>query len=390
MTPACLVDAASGAGAGKPSQHSGYNEKPFLRGEPVIPAAPNLRMIPPKHATAQPAGWQRLWREALTDPHELLALLGLSERAGELLPAHDTGFPMRVPRGFAALMKPGDPRDPLLLQVLPRAAELLDTAGFTQDAVGDLHARRGSGVLHKYFGRALLIASGACAVNCRYCFRRHFPYAEETAAANHWAGALGVLDSDPTLREVILSGGDPLSLSTAKLAELGAGLVKIPHLRRLRIHSRLPVVLPERIDTEFCTWLGALPLQKVLVLHANHANELGAGVERACAALRAIGVIVLNQSVLLAGVNDDAEVLAALSERLFEVGALPYYLHQLDRVAGTAHFEIGDARALALLRALRVLLPGFLVPRLVREVAGMPFKEPLQAPVPMEMGSRIG
>lgn len=334
-------------------------------------------MIPVKAWPAQPRRWQALWREAITDPHELLALLGLSDRAAELLPASDTGFAMRVPRGFVARMRRGDRHDPLLRQVLPLAAELAEAAGFTHDAVGDLAARVGHGVLHKYRGRALLIATGSCAVNCRYCFRRHFPYADETAAANRWRDAVDAIAADPSIAEVILSGGDPLSLSTPKLAELTDALAAIPHVRRLRIHTRLPVVLPERVDAELTDWLAGLPFQRVVVLHANHANELDETVARACATLREAGATLLNQSVLLAGVNDRADALQALSERLFECQVLPYYLHQLDRVAGTAHFEVGDDPARALLAEIAAALPGFLVPRLVREIPGATAKTPL-------------
>jgi len=334
-------------------------------------------MIPANRLPAQPVRWQQLWRESVTDPRELLALLGLAERAGELLPAADTGFALRVPRGFVARMRHGDADDPLLRQVLPQAAELGEVPGFTRDAVGDLAARSANGVLHKYEGRALLVATGSCAVHCRYCFRRHFPYAEDTAAANRWSEAVGHLRADRSIGEVILSGGDPLSLSTGKLAELGDALATIPHVRRLRIHTRLPIVLPERVDTEFHRWLAALPLQRVVVLHANHPAEIDAGVDAACARLRDAGATLLNQAVLLRGVNDDADVLAGLSERSFAAGVLPYYLHQLDRVTGAAHFEVPDERAQALLDALRRRLPGYLVPRLVREVAGEPSKTPL-------------
>jgi EF-P beta-lysylation protein EpmB len=274
-------------------------------------------------------------------------------------------------------MRRGDPRDPLLLQALPQLAELEQAPGFVVDAVGDLAARSAQGVLHKYEGRALLIASGSCAINCRYCFRRHFPYGDEMAAAGQWRKALEHVRQDPSISELILSGGDPLALATAKLEELSRGLADIPQVTRLRIHTRLPVVLPERIDDAFAGWLAALPLQKVVVLHANHANEFDAQVDHACARLREAGATLLNQSVLLRGVNDDADALAALSERLFAAGVLPYYLHQLDRVQGAAHFEVDDARALALVEAVRHRLPGYLVPRLVREVGGEASKRPL-------------
>lgn len=334
-------------------------------------------MITASPLPAQPKRWQQLWREAITDPLDLLRRLGLESQAGRLLAGADTGFPMRVPAGFVARMRSDDADDPLLLQVLPRAAELVDADGFTHDAVGDLAARAASGVLHKYAGRALLIATGSCAVNCRYCFRRHFPYAAETAAANRWQAALAQVRGDASIHELILSGGDPLSLSTAKLAELGDALATIPHIRRLRIHTRLPIVLPERIDAEFTAWLAALPVQRVVVLHANHANEIDATVAAACARLRDTGTTLLNQSVLLRGVNDCADALAELSESLFACGVLPYYLHQLDRVAGAAHFEVGDNEARELASQLRDRLPGYLVPRLVREVAGAASKLPL-------------
>jgi EF-P beta-lysylation protein EpmB len=207
-------------------------------------------------------------------------------------------------------------------------------------------------------------------VHCRYCFRRHFPYAEETAAANRWQEAIEHIRGDASIHEIILSGGDPLSLSTPKLAELTAALAPIAHLKRIRIHTRLPVVLPERVDEELCAWLRRLPWPVAVVLHVNHANEIDAGVADACVRLRASGATVLNQSVLLRGVNDSADVLAALSERLFDCGVIPYYLHQLDRVAGAAHFAVDDTIARGLMDALRGRLSGYLVPLLVREIAG--------------------
>jgi len=334
-------------------------------------------MIPATAPFAQPQpDWRQSLRDAITDAHELLEALDLGALA-DRLPARDAGFALRVPRGFVARMRRGDPHDPLLLQVLPQLAECEDTPGFTGDAVGDLAARTAHGVLHKYEGRALLIAAGSCAVNCRYCFRRHFPYSEEIAAANGWREALAHVRADSSIHEVILSGGDPLVLSDAKLQELSQGLEAIPHVRTLRIHTRIPVVLPERINASFCEWLAAIPLRRVVVLHANHPDELDDSVRAACARLREAGATLLNQSVLLRGINDDADTLAALSERLFDCGALPYYLHQLDRVRGAAHFEVADDRARELVESLRKRLPGYLLPRLVREVPGRPGKTPL-------------
>lgn len=321
--------------------------------------------------------WRQAWREAVRDPRELLDLLGLESLAGNL--SETSQFPLRVPRGFIQRMRHGDPNDPLLRQVLPLDDEDRVVPGFELDAVGDGEARRGGGVIHKYQGRALLIATGSCAVHCRYCFRRHYPYAEDTAAAAGWREAIALITSDPTLHEVILSGGDPLSLADHKLAELTDALRAIPHIRRLRIHTRLPVVLPERVDAGLLAWLRSLPWPVTVVLHANHANEFDDSVDAALAALRATGATLFNQAVLLRGINDSVDALADLCERGFQAGVLPYYLHQLDRVTGAAHFEIDDAQALALHAALAARLPGYLLPRFVREVAGAPGKTPLIA-----------
>lgn len=336
-------------------------------------------MITASHDNAQPEGgsdWRQSWRDAVTDGAELLALLGLSHLRSRL-PEGDAGFALRVPRSFVARMRHGDPGDPLLLQILPQLAETARAEGYATDAVGDMAARSAHGVLHKYHGRALLIASGSCAINCRYCFRRHFPYGEEIAAAAHWREALDYVGRHTDVSELILSGGDPLSLGTHKLHELSRGLAAYPHVTRLRLHTRLPVVMPERIDDAFIEWIAALPQNRVVVLHANHANEFDASVRQACRRLREAGCLLLNQAVLLRGVNDHAEALIGLSEALFDAGVLPYYLHQLDRVQGAAHFEVDDRTAQALVDVLRERLPGYLVPRLVREVAGDTGKRPL-------------
>ncbi len=337
-------------------------------------------MIPAQTPSAQPADWRRLWREAVTDPRELLRLLDLDALADQLPDDGDAGFPLRVPRGYVARMARGRADDPLLRQVLPLGLEQRVLPGYSLDAVGDLAASAGGGVLHKYEGRALLVTTGSCAIHCRYCFRRHFPYAEHTAAAGHWAGALAGIDADPGIHEVILSGGDPWSLATAKLAELTDALRARPQVRRLRIHTRLPVVLPERVDEALLGWLRALPWTVIVVIHANHAQELDAAVAEALARLRGAGALLLNQAVLLRGVNDAIDAQAALSERLLDAGVLPYYLHQLDRVAGTAHFDVPDAEALAIEAGLRARLPGYAVPKLVREIAGAASKTPLGSP----------
>ncbi|MGE0114289.1 MAG: EF-P beta-lysylation protein EpmB [Steroidobacteraceae bacterium] len=321
--------------------------------------------------------WQQVLAQAVTDPAELLEILQLDPA---LLPAARAAarlFPLRVPRGFIARMQRGNPADPLLRQVLPLDAELQETPGYSADPVGDIASRIAPGVLHKYAGRALLIATGACGVHCRYCFRRHFPYGEETASSGHWQAAVTAIAADPSLREVILSGGDPLTLNDRRLQELTRQLEQIPHVKRLRIHSRQPIVLPERVDAGLLTWLGSSRLQTLLVLHANHAQEINDEVVSACRALRDGGVTLLNQSVLLRGVNDSVTALAQLSESLFSAGIQPYYLHLLDRVQGAAHFEVAEAQAQALMRGLTASLPGYLVPRLVREISGHASKTPV-------------
>ncbi|KLD73799.1 EF-P beta-lysylation protein EpmB [Xanthomonas hyacinthi] len=336
----------------------------------MITAAPRPMQPSPSPATLAPPRWQQLWRDAVRDPRELLALLGLDPQALGVSEQAATQFALRVPRGFVARMHHGDPHDPLLRQVLPIDAELRRVPGFALDAVGDAAAKKADGVIQKYRGRALLVATGSCAVHCRYCFRRHFPYAEETAARDGWREAVAAIAADPDIDEVILSGGDPLSLATSKLVELTEALAALPQLKRLRIHSRLPVVLPERVDAPLLAWLRALPWPLAFVIHANHANEFDASVDAALAQLRGTGAQLLNQAVLLRGVNDSVQALAALSERSFAAGVLPYYLHQLDKVEGVAHFEVDDATARALHQALAARLSGYLVPKLVREIPG--------------------
>jgi L-lysine 2,3-aminomutase len=267
-----------------------------------------------------------------------------------------------------ARMRKGDPRDPLLRQVWPFAAELDPVAGFTADPVRE-QGLASQGLIQKYPGRVLLIASGACPIHCRYCFRREFPYTSQLAARGDWSHAIEELKKAPGVREAILSGGDPLSLSNRRLRELFAQLADTA-LTTVRIHTRFPIVVPERIDDELLRVLGVTRLRTVVVVHTNHANELDAEVARALAALRGPLTALLNQSVLLRGVNDDADALATLSERLFACGVLPYYLHLLDRVAGAAHYDVDETTGKGLVAELRARLPGYLVPRLVRETAG--------------------
>ncbi len=314
---------------------------------------------------------------AITRPETLIEVLDLDRG---LLPgarAAARRFGLLVPRGYAALMAQSDPHDPLLRQVLPLAEELRSPPGFSADPVGERTAVHAPGLLQKYQGRALLLLTGACAIHCRYCFRRHLPYAEDSARLDRAARAVRRLAEDPSIREVILSGGDPLLPDDDSLAVLVGELAEIPHLRRLRLHTRLPIVLPSRVTDRLCRILSASRLQPILVVHTNHARELGAAARGALGQLHDAGIPLLNQSVLLRGVNDSAYRLAALSEALFECTVLPYYLHLLDRVSGAAHFEPAEATAIRILDQLRTQLPGYLVPRLVKEIAGAPYKIPL-------------
>lgn len=323
---------------------------------------------------APATAWQETLQNAVKDPAELIAILGLPE---SLLPAATAAaqqFPLRVPRGFVSRMRHGDVNDPLLAQVLPLGAELLATAGYSTDPVGDALAKADSGVIHKYHQRALLISTGACAVHCRYCFRRHFPYAEEMAAKQRWQNSLNWLEQNPDINEVILSGGDPLSLTDAKLLPLMQGLAAQPQIHTLRIHSRQPVVLPERITDSLINTLQQANKQVVLVIHANHANELDHTVATALNKCSISGIHLLNQSVLLKGVNDNVDDLVELSRKLFSMQVLPYYLHLLDAVQGAAHFDVAQASARRLHTAMCAKLPGYLVPRLVKETAGEPNK----------------
>lgn len=320
--------------------------------------------------------WQDEIRSAFRNPVDLAAFLGL---AMERLPPvrADGSFPMMVPRPFADRMRKGDPLDPLLRQVWPDATESVTNSAESLDPVGDGGARMVPGLLHKYVGRALVVATGACAVHCRYCFRQNFPYDEAARSQEQWSSQLQAIRQDLSIREVILSGGDPLSLPDAVLAGRIADLETIPHLETLRIHTRLPVVVPSRVTNEFCQILSRSRFAKIVVLHANHPAELDAAVGAACADLRVTGSTLLNQSVLLRGVNDDAVVLEGLSRRLWECGVLPYYLHALDRVTGSSRFLVPDADGICLIETLRSRLPGYLVPRLVRETEGEPSKTPV-------------
>ncbi|HQU41792.1 MAG: EF-P beta-lysylation protein EpmB [Planctomycetia bacterium 21-64-5] len=341
---------------------------------PSIPAA-SLSVGAEK---ANPApSWQSLLKAAIRDPGELCRLLRLPDecRGAAVRAARD--FPLFAPRGYVARMRPGDPRDPLLLQVLPLADELSSPPEFSADPVGDREAALTPGLLHKYQGRVLLVTTGACAVHCRYCFRRHFPYAETPHSLAQWEPAIEQIAADPTIDEVILSGGDPLTLVDRWLRQLAERLAGIGHVRRLRVHTRLPIVLPERVCPELLDWLRGTRLTPIVVVHANHPAEISGQVAVALSRMVDTGVVVLNQSVLLRRVNDNADVLEELCRRLVDLRVMPYYLHQLDRVRGAAHFEVPEAVGRKLVAELRRRLPGYAVPRYVRERAAAANKEPL-------------
>jgi EF-P beta-lysylation protein EpmB len=341
--------------------------------------SPSLLLVrtesPAQHHREQ--GWRRELAEAFREPAELCRFLGLGPELTAEATRSTAGFPFLVPRGFAARMRPGDPADPLLLQVLPRASETEAIPGFSPDPLQEVRFQSGPGLVRKYAGRALLLVTGGCAVNCRYCFRRDFPYAERGASRRGLEAALAEIAADPTLEEVILSGGDPLLADDSLLGEMLVRIADVPQVRRLRIHSRLPVVLPSRIDASLLQLLATNRLARTVVIHANHPAELDAAVAEAVKRLAGLPAIVLNQAVLLRGVNDSVEVLRELSERLVEIGVVPYYLHMLDRVRGASAFEVPEAKASALHRALRESLPGYAVPRLVREVPGARSKTPI-------------
>ncbi len=331
-------------------------------------------MTPPSTAEPARSRWQDQLKDAIRDVGELAALLDLPADALQAAGA-PADFPLLVPRAFVARMRQGDPHDPLLRQVLPTAREAADVPGFTADPLAEAGFADG-GLVRKYRGRSLLIATGACPVHCRYCFRRSFPYSEQLAARDGFEAAAAALETDGT-EEAILSGGDPFTLSDRKLDALLARLGAVPTLKRIRIHTRFPIVLPDRVDAGLIRVLERHPLVRAIVLHSNHPRELDASVAAALASLRAAGVLLLNQAVLLRGVNDDADTLSALCERLFDCGVLPYYLHMLDPVAGAAHFDVDEGRARALHAQLLAKLPGYLVPRLVREIPGRASKTPI-------------
>jgi EF-P beta-lysylation protein EpmB len=328
--------------------------------------------VPPR-----PSTWQQELADAIRDPDVLIDRLGLPESLRPGARQAAKLFPLFVTASFIRRMRTADPCDPLLLQVLPLGGETDSTPEFTADPLEEASAHRAAGLLQKYAGRALMVATGACAIHCRYCFRRSFPYGDEPRRLADWKPTFAHLRADSSIHEIILSGGDPLMLTDARLSEVVARLDQIPHLDRLRIHTRLPIVLPSRVTGRLIELLRSTRMTPIVVVHANHPAEVAGDCRDALRELVTSGLTVLNQSVLLAGINDEIDALAELSLRLINVGVIPYYLHQLDRVTGTAHFEVPESRGLELIAALRERLPGYAVPQYVREVPGEPHKVPL-------------
>ena len=326
----------------------------------------------------QQKNWQDAFSDLIDSPEALAQALSLPSDAFADVFAHaNSGFALKVPRQFVQKMRRGDIHDPLLRQVLPTFAENVAVSGFVTDPLGENAANPLKGIIHKYASRVLIPVTGACMVHCRYCFRQHFAYNDNLPTGNDWQAIGEYIRAHPAIHEVILSGGDPLSLNERRLNQILDTLEALPQIRTIRLHSRVPVVIPERLDDALLTRLQASRCQIVLVVHANHPNELDDATLHHLARTRMAGVTVLNQSVLLKGINDNADTLAKLSERLWQAQVLPYYLHVLDKVAGAAHFYIPDEQAVEIYWQLLAKCAGYLVPKLVRELPDQPNKTPL-------------
>lgn len=321
--------------------------------------------------------WQSELARAVRDPAELCRLLDLPADWVEASRRASGDFSLCVPRPYLGRIQPCDPRDPLLLQVLPQVAETTETPGFERDPLGESSSMPEMGLLWKYHGRILIVAAGSCSIHCRFCFRRYFPYSSGVFSEILWENLLHRLKNEPSVHEVILSGGDPLILQDTEIENIVHYLADVPHLKRVRIHSRLPITIPNRITDELLNTLRASKLSPLVVIHINHPAEIDDAVAAALARLVDAGIPLLSQSVLLRGVNDRLEILAALFERLADLRVMPYYLHQLDSVAGAAHFQVPISEGTALIHQLRNLLPGYAVPRYVRETRNGGCKENL-------------
>ncbi|MEY8205996.1 MAG: EF-P beta-lysylation protein EpmB [Bermanella sp.] len=334
------------------------------------------------HSSKQTSTWQQQLADVVSGAEQLAQALALPASYVQAAQTASEGFAIRVPKAFLARIKKGDVNDPLLRQIWPLSAENAPPpAGFVLDPLGEAGSNKTPGIIHKYHGRVLLITNGSCAVHCRYCFRRHFPYADNALSSQQWLEALNYIKQRPEINEVILSGGDPLTNNDKRLQSLIHAIDDIPHVTRLRIHTRLPIVIPARITEQLLANLTQSRLKIVMVVHCNHANEIDQEVAACLQTLYRAGIHVLNQAVLLKGINDDLASQVNLSERLFDCHVLPYYLHLLDPVVGAHHFEVKQAAAQNLMLALQGRLPGFLVPKLVREVDGRPSKTPIITPI---------
>jgi L-lysine 2,3-aminomutase len=323
----------------------------------------------------EPADWQRELAHAVRDPVELCHLVGLSTSIVDETVRSAHGFSILVPRPYLARIRVGDANDPLLLQILPRGSELSQTPGFTPDPLGETAALCGPGLLWKYQNRILILTTQTCAVHCRFCFRRHFSFNKSLQSPSRWDDICHQVAADPSIHEIILSGGDPLTISDDRLSRIAAKFAQIHHLQRLRIHTRMPVLIPQRVCDELISWIKSTRLATIMVIHVNHPAEIDAGVATALGRMVDAGIPVLSQGVLLAGINDNLGVLTELYERLANLRVMPYYLHQLDPVAGAAHFQVPIAKGKELIDQLRAKLPGYAVPRYVRETSGCASKE---------------
>ncbi len=361
-----------------PTTGDGSPGKSVEMGDPVEILATTPDLVPTTSergcASGDEVDWQGAVRRAIRCSAELRSRLGLVHEPNA---AGKVPFPTFVPLEFLRRMCPGDENDPLLRQVLASDQEGIDHPDFTADPVGDLDSLAAAGLLHKYEGRALVISSGACGIHCRYCFRREFPYETAGSRRENWRPAIDYIAAHHEIEEVLLSGGDPLTLVDEKISQLIDEIESIAHVRRLRIHTRMPIVIPQRVTEDLVGRLAGSRLATWVVIHANHPNELDAGVFDRLSLLVNAGIPLLNQAVLLRGVNDNAETMIQLCRLLVNHRIQPYYLHQLDRVRGTAHFEVPLSQGLALMEQLRVSLPGYAVPRYVAERPGEPFKTPL-------------
>ncbi|WP_286270243.1 EF-P beta-lysylation protein EpmB [Thalassotalea hakodatensis] len=321
--------------------------------------------------------WQKELAAVVTDPSELLKMLDIDPNAYQDHFSARKLFPVRVPKPFIARMIKGDIDDPLLKQVMPLSDEFIETTGFSTDPLAE-HDTVAEGLLHKYKHRVLMIVKAGCAINCRYCFRRHFPYADNSPNKQRWQQALDYIADHQEINEVIFSGGDPLMANDQHLHWLITEIEGISHVKRLRIHSRLPVVIPQRITPELVNMLANTRLKSTLVFHINHPNEIDEQFANAIEPLRQARIPLFNQSVLLKGVNDEVNTLCHLSEQLFDHGIQPYYLHLFDKVQGVAHFDIDNQQAQTLVAEMMAILPGFLMPKVVREIAGEANKTPIK------------